>query len=318
MSRQRWGAFSVKDHTRPQSFTAEVLLYDRLVIPCPPADDDAAEAEWIAQGWNPARLREVLAILGDDLAIKVAWDHQNREIFREHHRSVPSDNWFFKTAVLIANQTIPVPGLPEDVSAVRLVAAYPSLGEFNRRYPLSVQTTGDVRDKSRSELGVLLAHKFLTPGGDFSKEDGLARLKVAAVLAREKEFRESRRMMYEWQENVLDRGLSIGAAATEMREYLETYNGMIRAAMKSVRWQQAIAVVASVGAGIAVGGAAVATTAAPVIGLPIIANVLGSAIGEMLAVARLVTLEKKPRVQAGESAPAAMFHTARRRIGLTG
>jgi hypothetical protein len=33
-----WGTFSVKDHLRERAFVAEVLLYDRLVIPRPPTN----------------------------------------------------------------------------------------------------------------------------------------------------------------------------------------------------------------------------------------------------------------------------------------
>lgn len=50
---QLWGTFSVKDHVKAGAFIAEVLMYDRLVIPIPPqrdADDKEktkeAEEEW--------------------------------------------------------------------------------------------------------------------------------------------------------------------------------------------------------------------------------------------------------------------------------
>ena len=54
MSKQVWGTFSVKDHCDPNAFVAEVMLYDRLVIPVPP---DAEERErWEKSGWQPDRL----------------------------------------------------------------------------------------------------------------------------------------------------------------------------------------------------------------------------------------------------------------------
>jgi hypothetical protein len=39
MGRERWGTFSVKDHTGDQSFVADVLMCDRLIIPRPPGGE---------------------------------------------------------------------------------------------------------------------------------------------------------------------------------------------------------------------------------------------------------------------------------------
>jgi hypothetical protein len=35
----RWGALSVKDHLDARALTAEVLLYDRLIVPEPAQGD---------------------------------------------------------------------------------------------------------------------------------------------------------------------------------------------------------------------------------------------------------------------------------------
>jgi hypothetical protein len=51
MSKQVWGTYSVKDHCDPNAFVAEVMLYDRLVIPVPP--DDKERARWRKAGWQP-------------------------------------------------------------------------------------------------------------------------------------------------------------------------------------------------------------------------------------------------------------------------
>jgi hypothetical protein len=40
MSRQRWGAFSVKDHIDAAALAADVLLYDKLRFPVPPKEDE--------------------------------------------------------------------------------------------------------------------------------------------------------------------------------------------------------------------------------------------------------------------------------------
>ena len=43
MSTEVWGTFSVQDHLAERAFIADVLLYDRLVIPTKPDGQDPAE-----------------------------------------------------------------------------------------------------------------------------------------------------------------------------------------------------------------------------------------------------------------------------------
>lgn len=82
MKVELWGTFSVRDHLRERPFVAEVLLYDRLMIPRPttlkeeepgPGEEDEV-TRWRRQGWQPERLRELLDILGEgDLAVELPW-----------------------------------------------------------------------------------------------------------------------------------------------------------------------------------------------------------------------------------------------------
>src|SRR5262249_41510246 len=55
MNRERWGTFSVTDHTLPHAFVAEALMYDRLTIPVPPKAGDDALDLW--KKWEPDRPR---------------------------------------------------------------------------------------------------------------------------------------------------------------------------------------------------------------------------------------------------------------------
>ncbi len=67
MTRERWGTFSVIDHSNPSAFVPEVLLYDRLVIPVPYSDSD--RERWEREGWDPGLLDRRIKTLGD-LAVK--------------------------------------------------------------------------------------------------------------------------------------------------------------------------------------------------------------------------------------------------------
>jgi hypothetical protein len=69
MTIELWGKFSVRDHIINRAFVADVLLYDRLVIPtCP---EDRPETEW-PEEWDLPKQKSLLADLGD-LAIPVPW-----------------------------------------------------------------------------------------------------------------------------------------------------------------------------------------------------------------------------------------------------
>ena len=100
---QHWGTYSVRDHIRPRAFVADVLLFDKLVIPRP-----ATEKELLAEGgqsvgedqmkrwrrmkWKPERQRELLDILGEfDLAIELPWGVQARQDWRTVYRSPEGD-----------------------------------------------------------------------------------------------------------------------------------------------------------------------------------------------------------------------------------
>jgi len=43
-----WGTFAVDDHLRPRAFVAETVLFDRLIVPQPPPDNDVQHMEWVS------------------------------------------------------------------------------------------------------------------------------------------------------------------------------------------------------------------------------------------------------------------------------
>jgi hypothetical protein len=52
--RQRWAAFSVRAHRDLDSLAADVLLYDRIILPVP--EDDPEYKRWIRKQWDPHKL----------------------------------------------------------------------------------------------------------------------------------------------------------------------------------------------------------------------------------------------------------------------
>ena len=92
MSRERWGTFSVIDHKNPATLVPEVLLYDRLVLPVPPNEDE--RKRWTDRGWAPDVLDRRLEQLGP-LAVTASWSHAERqraiEAWEQHMKTVRSD-----------------------------------------------------------------------------------------------------------------------------------------------------------------------------------------------------------------------------------
>jgi hypothetical protein len=85
--REVWGSLSVADHTRSRALMAEVLLFDRVVMPVPPADDVEEQERWRIKRWDPVRQRRMLDILGDgpserDLAVTIPWTARKRSQFQ--------------------------------------------------------------------------------------------------------------------------------------------------------------------------------------------------------------------------------------------
>ena len=73
MAIRRWATYSVRDHNHSDAFVADVLLYDRLVVPVPPEYEPDEYERWVQNQWAPGRLLNMLARI-PDLVEKVSWD----------------------------------------------------------------------------------------------------------------------------------------------------------------------------------------------------------------------------------------------------
>jgi hypothetical protein len=75
--REVWGAFAVNDHLRKRAFVADVLLYDRLLVPVP--FTAKARAEWRDNGWAPDALDRRLDVIehhNPDAVLRVPWTNK--------------------------------------------------------------------------------------------------------------------------------------------------------------------------------------------------------------------------------------------------
>jgi hypothetical protein len=314
--RQRWGTFATVDHLQRRPFVADVLLYDRLVIPSPA--DDWNHNQWVQRRWDPARLQRYLGVLGD-LAVVVKWGQFDDDVVRQ--RLTPWTNPSDWSRLLLATEWLP--DKPADVSEVRAVAAYPSRAACRRethfvvhrssapppedttRAPPSVET----QQQRLAQLGYLLRYHFLVPpdesDGQTPRRDdqtpGVKQLEAAVKLARDPEFQDHRRVVHQWQEEVLARGMGDHDAITEMRVALAKYTQYMEKTVRNGRWQLACTVLsAGVTAGLSLGA-----LVAPPLAIP-------AALSSLSSVAQYIAFGQPGAAGPGQSAIAAMFYAARR------
>jgi hypothetical protein len=295
MSRERWGTFSVIDHKNAAALVPDVLLYDRLVLPIPTSDEE--RIRWNARGWAPDVLDKRLEQLGP-LAVKANWSYTDRQqaitAWEERLKSVRFDAEqiiqeikekapYQMTRMVLADKPWE---LPPGVTHIVPVAAFQSEEEFRACCHLAAPTV------DRTNLGFLLGRKLAIPS-DRDPEKALA--KAVELASKDDKFRENRRKLYEWQEGIVRDGIPLKDAVREMDQMVEAYNRSVEQATRTVYYKFAFTV-----AGVALGLAA-----APL-------SVPFATATVLLSVVQFATLDRRPVIEPGENAPAAMFHDVRK------
>lgn len=289
---ERWGALSVADHVDTHALVANVLLYDRLIVPTIAEQDNRAErAYWAEQNWNPDLQAKRVAQLGD-LAIPRPWDAERRAKFTSQMRELTAhplrpvmvDAQGMTRRILAHEHVVE---RPAGVTHVQVIAAYNTADGLLR----------DFRVESRADhletQAFLLSRRLAVPAID-DPEDSL---KVAIDLSRDDEFREHRAALFDWQERMVAQGIPPHEVVEALAVMTEKYNAKVRQASRKVLLKLAFTFF-GVGAAFATG------------------EVVGAGVGAALALVQFLTLESTPAVEAGSARPAAMFHDIEARLGL--
>jgi len=285
---ERWGSFSVIDHINAAAIVPEILLYDRLLIPFPP--NDTERKRWEKNLWKPKILDQRLSQLGN-LAIKVPWDKELQEKYQkkmEHLKQIKfeGEGIPFGVTKMILAQSEPK-DLPEDVSRVDVVSAYQS--EEDIRADFIINNTPN----KNSHLAFLLGQKIVLPT-DANPEVALDK---AIKLAKKPYFKEKRRSLYEWQNDIIEYQNYDEIALKEMDLRIKGFNQCVQTAVKKFYYKFAFT-----------------------IGTFVLAMVGGAFLNpwvtasSILSVIEFMTLDKKPVIQAGKNEVAAMFHTIKKKL----
>ena len=226
-SREVWGTFAVNDHCIQRAFVADVMLYDRLVIPVPlqkrTKDDDALWAKW-----NVERQHELIEILGDR-ARPVEWDQQRRESWKTR----------LEAAKATAGQTGPdafrmsrmelTTGLPAGITAVESVSAYQSYDEIKQG--LEIRETERGIQLQAGAVTAVLGREFLVV--DEPSLSDQAALKESVALSSDSAYRRKRADYWRWQREFLNDEVftveeDLTSAVEEMQDLIAEQNRAIK------------------------------------------------------------------------------------------
>ncbi|MEM7158729.1 MAG: hypothetical protein AAF799_38160 [Myxococcota bacterium] len=239
MPHQLWATFSVKDHCRRGSFIAEVLLYDKLIIPVvPKAEDGLPEEEatkewqrWTDNGWDPERQDRVVAILGD-LARPVPWIRERQDEWQQEKvQQVAADarrDGYFMTGTVLERFA---PAMAETVVAV---SHYDDVEALKRGQHIR-RTTPEDKLPGSTVLAVL-GRELLVP--DHVGKDDFGALEDAVEVARTTDYRQRRRLLYEWQRDFIKDGdFTDATAVIEAVEHMKTLVADLEeATRRAKRW----------------------------------------------------------------------------------
>jgi hypothetical protein len=289
---ERWGSLSVDDHADTEALAANILLYDRLVVPVMTEQADRDErAYWVSQGWSPELQAERVEQLGA-LAVRRPWDQFRRRAYRTRVEELRAEQFDASgidhkqiTRMILAQEE--VMDKPPGVTAVTVVAAYNSLVGLNRDFP--VHTTSD----HLSAQAYLLSRRLAVPN-----LPGDTLISRCVTLSQDEDFRQRRSDLFDWQEAAVAKGWSPHETVARIGEMTDRYNAKVIQASGEVRWKFAFTI-----SGIALGFA----TGGPI----------GASAAAALSLIQFVALDRKPNIEAGSSQPAAMLHDVESRLGIT-
>jgi hypothetical protein len=307
MSIERWGAFSVVDHQNARKLAADVLLYDRLVLPVPP---DWDKGRWVKHGWDPEGLGRRIAQLGE-AAIPATWDLERQKQWQEKFRELREDVRDMNAALHMTRRVLAEHGRdyrPAGVAAVEVIAAYQSEADFIDLDPASPSRSAE------SELDFLVAQRLAVPEND-DPEQALER---SLELRGDETFVKRRRRFHEWERRILSTGVLPPDAAEELVQLTSEYNDAVQKSKGSFRVETVMLVGGlSVAALAAVAGVAPALVASLGIGAlkgAQVASIGNAAVGAVLQITRHVRGRKEPDASAGDFS-GAMFHQIEEDLG---
>ena len=291
MARRIWGCYSVADHLEPRAFVADLLLYDRLVVPVPSEDD---VTRWEQGHWDPERQARLLGILGG-FAERMEWSLPLRQQFEREWS--PGDAALDIDAASAQGAMLgPSPVAPEDAymatrriiteqlggkvvqerGDVRAIAVYAKPDSFNRDWeltrtlPFLRRTThlqpGVLREVAapappeRQHLAKVVVTRLVVPDEGRSDEEVLSR---TVELVSRNDVSARRAAFHELMASLEAEGLRDETVIGEVEDLLDALNESVRRHTKAQQARMAVQVLTTVEGAAALWAPPVALAAGP-------------------------------------------------------
>ena len=215
-----WATFSVFDHVNHGAFLPEVVMYDRLLVPVPPAGDHTEWARWEVEGWDPARQRELLSVLAP-ITTRVEWNQQRRAVWQYDYQQVRSGAGQYLKQSLAGQMTaaslfdrVPAMALP-----VVATSPYTSLDELT--HDLDIQRQEAPAALPASTVSAVVGREMLLPSDDSRSEFDLLR-EAIHVVTQVHDYRNARAALHDRLRRFTREGVtdaeSLAAAVRELKQ----------------------------------------------------------------------------------------------------
>jgi len=197
----------------------------------------------VRRDWTPDLLEERIKLLGD-LVVKAPWEPKLREKYNENLNYLKSninkdlkdfstELKYHVTRTSIAEHFKPQ-FLPVGVYDFNSVAAYRSAVDFKLDFEYSKISTQNLHSPLLSNLGLSIRQQIEVPDiqvfGDTESINKI--LKKVIELAKNKDFKNNRRKLYDWQEevvqNIVNDKMSTKDALQEMDTRVKNHNEIVK------------------------------------------------------------------------------------------
>jgi hypothetical protein len=192
-----WATYSVRDHLARRAFVADVMLYDRLVIPVPAEGDESHWADW-----DVARQEQLLKILGGR-AVPRVWDTNLQKKWESEMDRAKVVGAETSPDAFRMTPSVLLESVPKTVTGVVAVATFASADEMRaalRMREIVLPPNGN--NYAPGPLAAVIGREFLVPDDRDKAEDDL--LRAAVEIASDAGFRRKRAAYWRWQREFLE------------------------------------------------------------------------------------------------------------------
>jgi hypothetical protein len=243
---QLWGTFSIWDHIKPGAFLAEVIMYDRLVIPIPPdpakarnSEERTFAAQLRARWEQPERMLQLLDVVRP-VAEPIEWDYEHHTKWLDEFSKYMSGPQSASKLVAPflqgwATGEVLLKDLPIMAKGAVAVAPFTDLDDLKDKLGITesdglMQRQGASRGLPASTVSAVIGREFLVPSDPDRDEFYL--LKQAVELGADEDYRLARQALnaltLQFIENARTDFDSVRAAVEAMQDQLATLDRLAR------------------------------------------------------------------------------------------